>query len=98
MTTLEIDGEVLKELKENSKGAIEPKLQTLQRKESVKKFIKNINKKLSKSSKTKLKNRKILRKGKRPTVVVQVAHKPRREIKNMMAESVQEDGRNFFFQ
>jgi len=48
--------------------------------------------------KKKLILKRILRKGKRPTVVVNIPKQERSEIKNIMAASIEEDRRNFFFQ
>lgn len=52
---------------------------------------------IKKLSRKKLTNKKILSKGKRAVVVVNVPHRERREIKNIMQDVVEQDRRNFFF-
>jgi len=80
-TELETEGKVLKEWK----GETMPK---------------TVNKKSKKKDsllRKKLANKKIVSKGRRTTLVLNIANKQRGDIKNMMKETIQEDRRNFFF-
>jgi len=52
---------------------------------------------VGKSLPTKSKSRRILKKAKQATVVVQVAARPRKEIKNFFANNVEQERRNLFF-